>query len=131
MKPIAWANLGVKNVQLTDLVLRRDIQPRGAPGRGEMRRSGGPQKGKNVPSAVNRYANRMRVGDLPPPIHVCRYRGRLLLVDGFQRVAAAEIVGRTELPAKIAPADDMNAVRAEAVRANLDHGVPLGSNTKK
>jgi hypothetical protein len=116
-------------------VLRKDIQPRGAPRHGKLkhrRKHNGvsPAGGKLIPNAVLRYANRLRVGDIPPPLLVGRYRGQLLL-DGFQRTEAARLAGVDELPARIAPLANLKQAKWEADRANLDHGEPLRSNARK
>ena len=103
-------------VQLTDIEADDTIQPRS----------------KMSYDAIKRYTRIYRTtpNELPP-ITLARFRrGRLFLVDGFHRVAAAQAAHLRSLPAHISEMDRTTA-RWEAVKANIRHGVPLGRRDRR
>lgn len=128
-----WAHSAAQTVPIASIIRRRDLQPRGAPGRGHMRTAEPTKvsKGKILPGTVTRYATRLRNGEVPPPVLLARRRGQLLLVDGFHRVEAALACGHSDILAKIAPIDSLAEIRWQAVAANADHGLPLAPSVKK
>jgi ParB-like chromosome segregation protein Spo0J len=71
--------------------------------------------------AVERYAE---ILDELPPITLWRPNGKLLLVDGWHRIAAARRLGRTDIEAEVHEGDRTEAMVA-AILANTKHGVPL------
>ena len=122
------------DIPLADLVLRKDLQPRGKPGRGKLSATRGAQvaQGKLSPAAVTRYATKLR-NEGPeslPPILVARYRGRLYVVDGFHRVEAYRAEGFTTIPA-IVRAMTLKDARWEAIACNSTHGLPLSPTIRK
>ena len=68
------------------------------------------------------YAERMIAGDDFPPVVVFESGGVFRLADGFHRVAAAEVAGLAELPARVLQGD-RRAALLYAVGANADHGL--------
>lgn len=82
------------------------------------------------PVAVRRYQERMALGHQPPPIKVARLPdGRLILVDGWHRLAADalqvdEFSSPSEVLAQVAPMTEKQAQWA-AAWVNMDHGVSL------
>ena len=84
-------------------------------------------------SDVARYARRMQKGEAPPPIVVAeRDRGRLSVVDGAHRVAAAKSLGQTELDAwvgRLPPAGAGPRGSRSAPRFRMVRDVPPGYST--
>lgn len=70
---------------------------------------------------VDRYAE---ILDDLPPIQLWRPNGKLLLADGWHRIAAATQIGRIEIEAEIHEGDRTEAIVA-AIVANTRHGIPL------
>lgn len=71
--------------------------------------------------AVDRYAE---ILDDLPPIQIWQPNGKMLLVDGWHRIAAAKKIGRSEIEAEVHKGDRTEAMVA-AILANTAHGVPL------
>lgn len=61
-----------------------------------------------------------------PPIVLVERRGALQLLDGFHRLAAAERLGLTAVPANILEVAADQDLRALAFELNARHGKPLG-----
>ena len=84
-------------------------------------------------SDVARYARRMQKGEVPPPVVVAeRDRGRLSVVDGAHRVAAAKSLGQTELDAwvgRLPPAGAGPRGSRSAPRFRMVRDVPPGYST--
>ena len=76
---------------------------------------------------VEEYA---AVFDRLPPVLVARLEVGLCLLDGMHRLAAAQLLGRTSVPAKIVETD-ANAAFVLAIRSNAAHGLPLKTKEKK
>lgn len=74
--------------------------------------------------AIRDYAEAMRENpEALPPIEVYRTQdGKLLLADGFHRVAAALSLGMTEIAAEVREGEHPDALRA-ALIANVKHGM--------
>jgi len=68
------------------------------------------------------YAEDMREGAKFPPITVFSDGTNKYLADGFHRVAAAKVLGLTELPANII-GGDRGAALTYALKANATHGL--------
>ena len=79
------------------------------------------------PATIARYAERL--DKLPPPI-VYHDGTRYWLVDGFQRVAAAESKGRKSIACEVHPGTRREAILCAAGR-NDDHGLPLTAADKR
>lgn len=75
----------------------------------------------NDPDTVQRYAEAL---DALPPVDVFLVDGAYLLVDGFHRVEAAVLEGRTEIEAVVHRGSRQDAIEFAAL-ANLAHGKPL------
>jgi hypothetical protein len=122
------------DIPLADLVLRKDLQPRGKPGHGKLSPARGAQvaQGKLSPAFVTRYATKLRNEgpDSLPPILVARYRGRLYVVDGFHRVEAYRSEGFTTIPA-IVRVMSLKDARWVAIVSNSTHGLPLSPSIRK
>jgi ParB-like chromosome segregation protein Spo0J len=71
--------------------------------------------------AVERYTE---ILDEMPPVQIWKPNGKMLLVDGWHRIAAARRLGRTEIAAEVHEGDRTEAMVA-AIVANTKHGVPL------
>lgn len=82
--------------------------------------------------AVKRYQMAYRIGpDNMPPIKLGRLPdGRTILIDGFHRVAAAELVGHTRLRAETVPTT-LEVAPWLAVEANIKNGVPIHRRQKR
>ena len=76
---------------------------------------------------VERYADAMEEGAEFPPIVVFEKGGKYVLLDGFHRKEAAEKIGRIKIKAEILDIDpnDTLALLREAIKRNLEHGLPL------
>lgn len=75
-------------------------------------------------ATVDRYANLYRNGTELPPVQVVQIGEGLVLVDGWHRVAAREVLGKPEVLAEISEGTEREA-RWLAAKANLAHGLPL------
>jgi hypothetical protein len=77
---------------------------------------------------VKRYADAMYTGQLFPAILAMRVQGRLVLIDGFHRYAAAKECGRLhELEVEAIGDGTAAEARWRAFAANSQHGLPLKS----
>jgi hypothetical protein len=72
----------------------------------------------------------MRKGDEFPPIAVAKVQGRLYVVDGFHRLAAARAAKRTTIAALVAAMTEKEAV-ITAIHANSTHGLRLTNSDKR
>lgn len=80
---------------------------------------------------TNIYAEDMKEGVKFPPIFVCRTpEGENLVVDGRMRVAAAEIAGRSKIPAKVFYGSEEDAL-FHACGVNGDHGLSTNTDADK
>jgi hypothetical protein len=104
----------VEEVRLSDIVVDEELQSRST---------------KLDEAQVKRYSIAMKQGDQFPPIHLARINSVLFLIDGFHRVAAANVSGKLEISAVI---KDMGREEAkwEGGKQNLQHGLPLKSKDK-
>ena len=73
---------------------------------------------------VQRYAHALRAGAEFPPIKAAKITGALVLVDGYHRAAAHEIIGAAFIEAEVIEASESEA-QWLAAEANLRHGRPL------
>jgi hypothetical protein len=81
-------------------------------------------RGRVEPATVDRYANALRAEVELPPVRVAMVAGVPVLVDGWHRVAAHQIIGATHVLAFITEASTQEA-QWLAAEANLTHGLPL------
>jgi hypothetical protein len=104
----------VEEVPLADIVVDEELQSRST---------------KLDEAQVKRYSIAMKQGDEFPPIHLARINSVLFLIDGFHRVAAANLSGKFEIEAVI---EDMSRDEAkwEGGKQNLRHGLPLKAKDK-
>jgi hypothetical protein len=79
------------------------------------------------PRIVQRYANVLRAGVTMPPVKVANVEGVMILVDGFHRVAAMQLIDRSKVRAEIIDASSKQEARWLAGKANLTHGLQLKS----
>lgn len=79
---------------------------------------------------VREYAVVMSEGGEFPPVVLFRDGETLYLADGFHRVAAAELLGLSEIRAEIRPGGFAGAVEY-AEDANLTHGFALSTRDKR
>ena len=75
-------------------------------------------------SVVRRYASLYRTGVELPPIQVIKIGKEHVLADGWHRIAALRLFGRTEVSAEVIEGTLADA-RATAALANLKSGKPL------
>jgi len=73
---------------------------------------------------VHRYANAIRAGQQLPAVLVALVDGMHILLDGFHRVAARELLGETLIEAEVVETTRQDA-RWRAAKANMSHGLPL------
>lgn len=99
---------GVVDVAIDRIVRSPDLQPR---------------KGLDLPT-VKRYAAQMDEGHQFPPLTIYQVGTVLYLVDGWHRLAAAELLDHGFVPARVLMGTFEEAQWA-AAKANLDHGLPL------
>jgi len=72
--------------------------------------------------AVERYMDAFRVGEHLPPLAV--QKEKLILIDGFHRYEALKELGKEEVEVELVDIPE-SEIRAEAVRRNRKHGIPL------
>ena len=88
-----------------------------------IRRDGGTQVRANLSEeTIREYAAQMEAGDLFPPVTVWYDGSGYWLSDGFQRVAAAEQIGRTSILAEIRRGS-LSDARWSSYAANSRHGI--------
>jgi len=66
-----------------------------------------------VLAAPHRFARqhaRTLAADLDYPIHLCPWRGRTVILDGFHRLLKAVLIGRDALPAMTLSAEDLDEI---------------------
>ncbi|QXQ05588.1 ParB/RepB/Spo0J family partition protein [Sphingosinicellaceae bacterium] len=79
---------------------------------------------------VLRYALEMENGASFPPIKIANVRGKMHVVDGYHRLAAARYIGRETIKAVVAKMS-ASVARAWAIDANASNGLPLTSADRK
>lgn len=84
------------------------------------------RKGRLNSAQVKRYADAMKTGQRFPAIKAMKVKGRLVLVDGFHRLAAAKYAGCLEA-LDVVVVGEGSAAEALwlAFEANRQHGLPL------
>jgi len=88
-----------------------------------IRRDGGTQIRKNVSKdTIREYAEQMEAGDVFPPVVAWHDGKDYWLSDGFQRVAAAEEIGKTSILAEIRRGS-LSDARWSSCAANARHGM--------
>jgi len=88
-----------------------------------IRRDGQTQHRTSInPRVVAEYAELMRAGDIFPPIRIWWDDADFWLSDGFQRVAAAEQAGFTEILAEVRRGSQDDA-KWDSYAANSTHGM--------
>jgi len=75
---------------------------------------------------VNRYINIYKLGRKMPHVRVAKIRKGLVLVDGWHRIAALEMLGETSVSVEIVETNEKEA-HYMAAMANIGHGLPLKS----
>ncbi len=91
-----------------------------------IRRDGGTQVRANLSrNTIREYAVQMEAGDVFPPVTVWYDGSSYWLSDGFQRVAAAEQVGRVSILAEIRRGS-LGDARWSSYAANSRHGIRRG-----
>jgi hypothetical protein len=89
-----------------------------------IRRDGGTQARVACPQSISgRYAELMKAGVQFPPVRVWFDGENYWLADGFQRTAAAEIVGRTCIASEVHHGT-LEDARWDSFQANSSHGLP-------
>lgn len=84
--------------------------------------------GKLNSSQVKRYADAMKAGQPFPAIKAMKVKGRLVLVDGFHRLAAAKYAGCEDaLEVDVLGEGSTAEALWLAFEANRQHGLPLKS----
>jgi len=81
-------------------------------------------RGKINTALVNRYATNYKAGANMPPVEVAEIDGKLVLVDGWHRLWAQQLLERHDIEAVVTPMTTKEA-RWRAAEANLTHGMPL------
>ncbi len=92
----------------------------------DVKRSRGNQARREaiVPESVDRFSTAMRAGTTFPPIVLYPDQGRLVIIDGNNRHAAASRVGAAEIPGIVIAEDTPSEViHLLTVEANARHGV--------
>lgn len=76
---------------------------------------------------VDAYADAYRdpIGDGMPPLAVYRVGKRLVLVDGYHRLAAAALAERPRVKVEVIGTGTVEDARRAALRFNQRHGLPL------
>jgi hypothetical protein len=79
---------------------------------------------------VDKYAERMKAGDVFPAVNVFRTEAGLLLADGFHTYEAARRTGFTEISALTNQGSRKDAIEF-SLRANTTHGLPRTNEDKR
>lgn len=104
----------VEEVPLADIVVDKELQSRSS---------------KLDEAQVKRYSIAMAQDDEFPPICLARINSVLFVIDGFHRVEAARINGKSNISAVIRVMTREDA-KWEGGKQNLQHGLPLKSKDK-
>jgi hypothetical protein len=83
-----------------------------------------PRQVLDAPARFGDHLRRVLAADLAFPIHVVAHRGRLVILDGYHRLARAMIEGRREIDAMVlSPADLQGICRTDrSASAGADGG---------
>ena len=79
---------------------------------------------------IYHYRDRMKEGDIFPPIQATFDGKDYWLFDGFHRYQAMKLLGIKEVEIVYKPGDRLDAIRY-ALEANAEHGLPLTNEDKK
>ena len=79
---------------------------------------------------VAEYAERIKAGDIFPPVTLFKVGVLILLIDGWHRLLAAKRCGQTKISAKVLIGTRQEAVK-HAISANLVHGLPRSNQDKR
>ncbi|MBR7834413.1 hypothetical protein KDL01_14150 [Actinospica durhamensis] len=71
-----------------------------------------PRAVREDPERYPDHLNRAMASDLRYPVHLVKYRGRLVVLDGFHRLLKAVLEGRTEIDAMVVSGTDLKAIGA-------------------
>jgi hypothetical protein len=76
------------------------------------------------------YSQKMKAGEVFPPVVVAYYNNEYILVDGWHRIEALKILGEKYVRAQIIKPKDEKEIYIQAVKLNLRHGRPLSPYEK-
>jgi ParB-like chromosome segregation protein Spo0J len=76
------------------------------------------------------YSQKMRAGEVFPPITVAHYNNEYILVDGWHRIEALKILGEKYIRATVIKVKDEREIFVQAVKLNITHGRPLSPYEK-
>jgi hypothetical protein len=76
---------------------------------------------------TNKYAKAMRTGAVFPPICVALFAVKYCLVDGLHRKRAYKVNKIAEIQVEVLPLKTREAIFAEAVKRNVQHGASLST----
>lgn len=71
-----------------------------------------PREVMAAPDVLRHQYERAMAADLAYPVHLCPWRGRTVVLDGFHRLLKAVIAGRESVPAMVLTAEDLARVSA-------------------
>jgi len=72
-----------------------------------------------------RYSQKMKAGEIFPPIEVGRYDGKLYVIDGMHRIDAKKLLKEEYIEARIKKYDNKDDMFVDAVKYNSKHGRQL------
>jgi len=96
----------MKLIKISDLVLEEKFYPR--------------MKADWL--TAHQYAEAMRAGAKFPPIDVCNWKGKWIVVDGWHRVQAHKNIKEDYIQANILDIKNAKDIYLEAVKRNSHHG---------
>jgi hypothetical protein len=69
-----------------------------------------PRQVREDPARFPDHLRRVLASDLRYPIHLVRYSGRLVVLDGFHRLLKAALQGRTQINAMVLSQEDLESI---------------------
>jgi len=72
-----------------------------------------------------RYSQKMKAGEIFPPIDVGRYDGKLYVIDGIHRIDAKKLLKEKYIDANIKKYENKDEMFVDAVKCNSKHGRQL------
>lgn len=72
-----------------------------------------------------RYSQKMKAGEIFPPIEVGRYNGKQYVIDGMHRIDAKKLLKEEYIEARIKKYDNKDDMFVDAVKCNSKHGRQL------
>jgi len=79
-------------------------------------------------SVAYAYAQKMRAGEIFPPITVGKYKRKLYVIDGMHRIEANKLLGVKKIEGILKHYEDKDSMFVDSVMFNITHGKRIEKN---